>query len=578
MERASKWLALLSVGALLAGVAATPATAAPATEDYVVLTKKAGFSAQSGASIAQIQGQFERETRELTAAQAESLRREDGVLAVLPDITTSWIGSESLTAQASTSTVNSWGLDRIDQRSKSLDKKFNTTTFSGTNTIAVVIDSGVSPSTQFGGRLLQGYGWDYVDGDSDTTDCNGHGTHVAGTIASTGYGVATSASVLPLRVLDCEGNGSPESLYLALTDLLTWYQEQPQLAGRVVVNMSLGGYVSVVGEDVAAVIESAVADLVRAGMPVVVAAGNDGTSVANTTPARSTVPVVVGATTKTDARASFSNYGRSVDVFAPGEKIVSLYTEGRIATGSGTSMAAPHVTGTILRSLERKRASAATVVKRVLSEATTGTVTSLKGSAGRLVYVPVKPNTPTSVKATRSDSKHTVKLTWKAPTTVEGFSVTGYVVERAGKKVKLKSSARSYTWKSLKPGTKTTMSVRAVSARGTGAAKSVTATMLALPGKPKSVKATSGSKKDKSVSIIATWKKPTTGGGKISGYLVTAERKSDGKKKTITVSSSARKATFKGLKKGKGYVVTVKAKNAAGKGSSSKKSSKAIAR
>ena len=248
IERASKWLALLSVGALLAGVAATPAAAAPATEDYVILTKKAGFSAQSGASIAQIQGQFERETRELTAAQAESLRGEDGVLAVLPDITTSWIGPETLSASASTSTVGSWGLDRIDQRSKTLDKKFNTSTFSGTKTIAVVIDSGVSPSTQFGGRLLQGYGWDYVDGDSDTTDCNGHGTHVAGTIASTGYGVATSASVLPLRVLDCEGNGSPESLYLALTDLLTWYQEQPKLAGRVVVNMSLGGYVSVVGD------------------------------------------------------------------------------------------------------------------------------------------------------------------------------------------------------------------------------------------------------------------------------------------------------------------------------------------
>ena len=122
MERASMWLALLSVGALLAGVAATPAAAAPATEDYVVLTKKAGFSAQSGGSIAQIQGQFERETRELTAAQAESLRGEDGVLTVLPDITTSWIGSESLTAQASAPTVNSWGLDRIDQRSKSLDK------------------------------------------------------------------------------------------------------------------------------------------------------------------------------------------------------------------------------------------------------------------------------------------------------------------------------------------------------------------------------------------------------------------------------------------------------------------------
>ncbi len=578
MERASKWLALLSVGALLAGVAATPAAAAPATEDYVVLTKKAGFSAQSGGSFAQIQGQFERETRELTAAQAESLRGEDGVLAVLPDITTSWIGSESLTAQASAPTVNSWGLDRIDQRSKTLDKKFNTSTFSGTKTIAVVIDSGVSPSTQFGGRLLQGYGWDYVDGDSDTTDCNGHGTHVAGTIASTGYGVATSASVLPLRVLDCEGNGSPESLYLALTDLRTWYQEQPKLAGRVVVNMSLGGYVSVVGEDVAAVIESAVADLVWAGMPVVVAAGNDGTSVTNTTPARSTLPVVVGATTKTDARASFSNFGRSVDVFAPGEKIVSLYTDGRIATGSGTSMAAPHVTGTILRSIDRKEASAASVVKRVLSEATTGAVKDLKGSKDRLVYVPTKPNTPTSVRATRSDSKHTVKLTWKAPTAVDGFAVTGYVVERAGKKVTLKNTARSYTWKSIKPGTKTTVSVRAISAKGTGAAKSVTATMLALPGKPKSVKAKSGSKKDKSVSIIATWKKPTTGGGKISGYLVTAERKSDGKKKTVTVSASARKATIKGLKKGNGYVVTVKAKNAAGKGSSSKKSSKAIAR
>jgi len=577
MERASKWLALLSVGALLAGVAATPASAAPATEDYVVLTKKAGLSAQSRASIAQIQGQFERETRELTAAQAESLRGEDGVLAVLPDITTSWIGSESLTVQASAPTVNSWGLDRIDQRSKSLDKKFNTSTFSGTNTIAVVIDSGVNANpAQFGDRLMSGI--DLVDGDDDASDCNGHGTHVAGTIASKDYGVATSAIVLPIRVLDCEGNGSPADLYTALTAVLYLAQEAPELVGSLVVNMSLGGSVAKVGEDVAGIIDQAVADVVAAGVPVVVAAGNDGASVAGTTPARSSAPVVVGATTKSDARADFSNYGSSVDVLAPGDGIISFLDATQLAKGSGTSMAAPHVTGTILRSIDRKEASAASVVKRVLSEATTGAVKDLKGSKDRLVYVPTKPNTPTSVKATRSDSKHTVKLTWKAPTAVEGFAVTGYVVERAGKKVKLKNTARSYTWKSVKPGTKTTLSVRAVSARGTGAAKSVTATMLALPGKPKSVKATSGSKKDKSVSIIATWKKPTTGGGKISGYLVTAERKSDGKKKTITVSSSARKATVKGLKKGKGYVVTVKAKNAAGKGSSSKKSSRAIAR
>jgi len=578
MERASKWLALLSVGALLAGVAATPASAAPATDEYVVLTKKAGFSAQGLADLAQLQGQLVREQRVLTDAQADALRSESDVLAVVPDVKTQWIEPSTVSAQADSSTKLPWGLDRIDQRSKSRDGKFNTKTYPGDGTVAIVIDSGVTAvGNQFGDRLLDGYDW--VDGDSDASDCDGHGTHVAGTIASRDYGVATSSYILPLRVLNCSGAGYASDVLESLLLVSLMVEDEPSLVGHLVVNLSLSGDVTQVGEDAAGIVEDAITDLVKAGVPVVVAAGNDGASVTSTTPARSIAPVVVGATTATDSRASFSNYGSSVDIFAPGVGIASIVPSGAVKLEDGTSMAAPHVTGTILRSLERKPAtSAATVVKRVLSEATTGTVTDLKGSAGRLVYVPTKPNTPTSVKATRSNSKHTVKLTWKAPTAVDGFAVTGYVVERAGKKVTLKNTARSYTWKSIKPGTKTTVSVRAISAKGTGAAKSVTATMLALPGKPKSVKAKSGSKKDKSVSVIATWKKPTTGGGKISGYVVTAERKSDGKKKTVTVSASARKATIKGLKKGNGYVVTVKAKNAAGKGSSSKKSSKAIAR
>lgn len=567
-------IAVFSIGALIAGVAVAPAAAAPPTRDYVVVTSaKAALRAHSAGGLASIAARYHRESVQLTKEQAAAAEQEPGVVAVVPDVSASWVTHRAASA---TSKATSWGLDRIDQRSRTLDGTYAAAAYPGKGTTIIAIDSGLSdPLGQFKGRLVQGF--DFVDGDTDTSDCFGHGTHVAGTLASRDYGVARSADVLPVRVLGCDGGGSTADMYLALLTVKSWVESAPELVGTVVVNMSLGASVSDIGEEAATLIEQAVADLVAVGVPVVVAAGNEMQDVRLVSPARSSAPIVVSATGRTDKRAWFANYGKSVDIFAPGEDVVSLAQTGKPLSESGTSMAAPHVSGVLARYLQRSKGSSATAVKWLFADASTTLVSSTLGSSNRLLYARTGPNAPASVAVTRSDSKHTAKLSWRAASSVSGFAVTGYIVERDGKRTTLPASARSYTWRSLKPGTKTKVSVRAVSAAGPGMAVSRAVSMLALPGKPAAASVAAGWWRDRSVSVIAHWKKPKS--GTVTGYVVTAQRTSGKKEKTsVRVSSKSTSVAVKGLRWGARYTITVTAKNAAGTGAAKKSSSSAVAR
>jgi subtilisin family serine protease len=269
-----------------------------------------------------------------------------------------------------------WGLDRLDQRDLPLNTSYSYDR-TGAGVKAFIIDTGIRLTHgDFGGRAASGY--DAIDGGS-ADDCNGHGTHVAGTVGGNAYGVAKSVSLVAVRVLDCNGSGSTSGVIAGVN----WVTNN-RGTGPAVANMSLGGGVS-------SALDTAVRNSVAAGVTYALAAGNENTNACNSSPARTAEAITVGATTRTDARASFSNYGTCVDLFAPGNGITSAWHTGDTATNtiSGTSMASPHVAGAAAVYLEANpSASPATVASALIAASTPNKVTSPgTGSPNRLLYL-----------------------------------------------------------------------------------------------------------------------------------------------------------------------------------------------
>jgi subtilisin family serine protease len=275
-----------------------------------------------------------------------------------------------------------WGLDRIDRPALPMDGVYRYDS-KGSGVNVYVIDTGIRASHRdFGGRVAKGY--DAIKDGRGTDDCQGHGTHVAGTIGGTQSGVAKGVTLVPVRVLDCKGSGSTSGV-IAGVDWVTSKRARPAVA-----NMSLGGGAS-------RALDRAVRESIDAGVTYVIAAGNDNRDACDASPARVEPALTVAASTKRDQRASFSNKGKCVDLFAPGEGVSSAGISSNTAstTMSGTSMAAPHVAGAAALILSgNSKASPAQVSASLLGNAAKDRINDTGGAPNHLLLTHTSGDTP----------------------------------------------------------------------------------------------------------------------------------------------------------------------------------------
>ena len=295
------------------------------------------------------------------------------VLAADPNV--AYIEQDQVMSSTTTQAGATWGIDRIDQRALPLS-----TTYSYANTGAgvtvYIIDTGILfTHTELGGRASLGV--DEMGDGRNGVDCNGHGTHVSGTVGGSTYGVAKGVTLKAVRVLDCSGSGTNSGV-IAGVDWVT-----ANHASSAVANMSLGGGASTA-------LDNAVTNSINSGVTYAIAAGNSNRNACSFSPARTPAAITVGATTSTDARASYSNYGSCLDIFAPGSSITSAWNTSTTATNtiSGTSMATPHVAGVAaLYKQGNPGATPAQVRDALVANATNGVVTSPRnGSPNKLLF------------------------------------------------------------------------------------------------------------------------------------------------------------------------------------------------
>ncbi|MFC6618836.1 S8 family peptidase [Deinococcus radiophilus] len=343
------------------------------TEDSLI--QAFGLQAQ-GVTVQQVYGfVLDGFAAKLSAENLETLRSDPRV---------KYVEQDQVVELNATQNGATWGLDRVDQRNLPLNSTY-VYDQTAANVVSYVIDTGIRTThTDFGGRATFGTN---TTGDGQNTDCNGHGTHVAGTVGGTQYGLAKATRLVAVKVLACNGSGSNSGVVAGINWAAQNRQSRPAVA-----NMSLGGGASQATDD-------AVTNAVTSGLVMVVAAGNENQNACNVSPARAPRAITVASTTNTDARSSFSNWGSCVDIHAPGSSITSAWhtSDTNTNTISGTSMASPHVAGGAALILAANPGFTPAQVESALkTNATLNKVTDAKGSPNLLLFTnPGGGTTPT---------------------------------------------------------------------------------------------------------------------------------------------------------------------------------------
>lgn len=302
--------------------------------DYIVVFNPGTASNQVDKITGNINAQVKKKfTKVINAALIHANPNKIAALTKNPNV--KLVEQDATVTTSSIQSNPSWGLDRIDQRNLPLNNSYDDLNNTGSNIPVYVVDTGIyAAHSDFESRVTAGFS--VISDSIGSNDCNGHGTHVAGTIGGKNYGVAKTVTLIPVRVLNCSGSGT----YSGVIAGLDWIAANHPSGVPGVVNMSLGGPAS-------SSVDIAVNNLVNKKITVVIAAGNSNQDACNFSPARVASAITVGATEPNDSRASYSNFGTCLDLFAPGSAISSAWigSNNSVNTISGTSMASPHVAG-----------------------------------------------------------------------------------------------------------------------------------------------------------------------------------------------------------------------------------------
>ncbi|MFI1193971.1 S8 family peptidase [Micromonospora sp. NPDC020750] len=394
-------LGVLTVSAMATAMIGGPATAAPTTGEirsaggatavpssYIVVLNDTAVGGKAGTRVAAVTSSADKLAKryggDIAQVYGEALNGFEARLSeaaakrLAADPAVAWVEQNHEVTLQTTQANPPWGLDRIDQTNLPLNSAYSYTS-TGSGVTAYIVDTGIRTThTNFGGRAVDGY--DAVDNALPAADCNGHGTHVAGTVGGSTYGVAKSVRLVAVRVLDCAGSGTTAGVIAGVN----WVTSNHQAGQPAVANMSLGGGLN-------SSLNTAVANSIADGVTYAVAAGNSNANACNYSPASVASAITVGATQSNDARASYSNYGTCVDIFAPGTSVLSAWYTSNTATNtiSGTSMASPHVAGAAARVLQNNPGwPPAQVASYLISTATPNVVGGPgTGSPNRLLYV-----------------------------------------------------------------------------------------------------------------------------------------------------------------------------------------------
>ena len=569
--------------------ASTPVTATAAggtVSTYLVDTASAKASKRAATTVERAGGRVtQRYTKVLkgfaatmTADQAKKLRAARGVLTVAQD--KKIIAAPCLDCPPDPETreqVANWGLLRLSSREKvTLEPQqpegpVYVHDSDGEGVTAFVLDSGIDPGqAELGGRVLPGH--DFVAGGTGgpvASDCSGHGTRVAEIVGGDRTGVADQVQLVPLRVFDCGNEGTWSGVVAALDWAVVHRPDGP-----AVVNISGAGHAFGLGD-------KAVRATVRAGLPVVVSAGNVHDDACDYSPARAGAALTVAASTIEDRRAPSSDAGRCVDLFAAGQDVVT--TSGTV---SGTSFAAAHVTGAVARYLENhRRATPAEVTRYLEDHATKGALSDTRGAPNRLLYLPapVAPGAPRDVAATVDDAANLVTATWRRPAKAGSAPITSYQVclldkdvltnSPGGQCLSVPASARTATLGRasdgffLEDGDVYTLRVAAVGKAGSGFAETEVRLAPALPSAPGLA-----TQIDQEAGGILLFVQPGDQApevGAITGYRFTRTNQDGSDPVSVTIDTTNQFYEFTDIVRGRPYVFTAALVTADGVGASS---------